>query len=163
MLTEGIFSRQLGSPAGSLVTTTAVEQLDSVEDTALNIMDCRTSASHRVVVSTFGAETSAALEAHGVINDTRAMFAEVEYGHLYTSVYEYGERRTNTLTLTDRKPLLWSPPQRRPSARWQAHSDRDRSLARIRRSRSRSTRRQAHEGNCRARQDEAPRAEGGDW
>ena len=43
-------------------------------------MDFRTRASHRVVVSTFGAESSAAVETHGIMLYSRALICEALSG-----------------------------------------------------------------------------------
>ena len=102
---EGYDKHKLRSQAGSLITTMGQASMDSTEDAKFNVMDFRTRASHRVIVSTFGAETSAAYETHGLIHYTRAMFAEIAYGHLQEHLPKYGERHMKTYLMTDCKSL----------------------------------------------------------
>ena len=64
------------SQSGSLVGLVSKSQLDSLDDVPFSIMDFRSRASHRVVVSTFGAESGAALETHGMVIYIRAMLCQ---------------------------------------------------------------------------------------
>ena len=93
------------SQQGALIVTMAESELQSTEAIRFSPMDCRTKACHRVVTSTFGAETGAAVTTHGMLTYTRAMFAEAFHGHALQSLESYGEQHFKTIQVTDCRSL----------------------------------------------------------
>ena len=88
------------SQVGVLAAAIPISELES-EVLPISICDWRTKASNRVVVATFAAECSAALEGYGVGHYLRSLFCEVMYGHSNTSVCDYSEAQMKLCLFTD--------------------------------------------------------------
>jgi hypothetical protein len=93
------------SQAGSLVGSVSKEDLASLDAVPFNVCDYRTRASHRTLVSTFSAESSAALETHGLVAYSRAMLCEVLGGHARMPLTDYNEDHLATRLVTDCRSL----------------------------------------------------------
>ena len=85
---------------------TAID-LDCLEQDELpiSILDWRSRASHRVVTSTFSAETAACLEGHGMAFYMRALLCEAMFGWSGSPVTEYGEDQMPLTLFTDCRSL----------------------------------------------------------
>ena len=93
------------SQVGVVVAAIPAEDLDQMDEISVSILDWRSRSSARVVVSTFAAETSAALEGYGMAAFMRAMLCEAMYGHSGASVTDYGEEQMPVILFTDCRSL----------------------------------------------------------
>ena len=80
---------KLRSQAGAMVTFMDIHEMDSMGDVKYSVVDWRSRNSHRQHVSTFSAETSANLDAEGMVLFVRAIAADTLYGHKFTSILEH--------------------------------------------------------------------------
>lgn len=100
----GFDRHKVRSQMGVLVGVAAVEELDVVEEITFSPLDWKSKANPRVTVSTFAAETAAALEGFGMSYFVRALFCEIaEVGD--RQVNSYGEDDMKVVMLTDCKSL----------------------------------------------------------
>ncbi|CAK0825609.1 unnamed protein product [Prorocentrum cordatum] len=92
------------SQAGVVVAAIDLDCLEQ-DELPISILDWRSRASHRVVTSTFSAETAARLEGHGMAYYMRALLCEATYGWSGTPVVEYGEDEMPLALFTDCRSL----------------------------------------------------------
>ena len=93
------------SQAGALVGVVAEKDLKSTEEVAVSFVDQRSRATHRAVISTFAAETAAALDAFGMGYYVRTFLVEIEKGWLKKGLLEYDEKDMTLRLISDCKSL----------------------------------------------------------
>jgi len=109
------------SQAGCLVACYAAEDEDKLGDVAISILDWRTRATKRVVISTFAAETSAACDGLGLGMYVRAMLCEIYHGAVMACT-QWSEDVMPVQLLTDCKSLYdhLARDSKLPDDRWTA-------------------------------------------
>jgi len=102
----GYDKHKLHSQGGSLLVIMDKEHLDDFGDVPFSFADWRTSASRRVLHSTFAAEAQAGVETFGLAKYYRAYLCDILFGFAdWKSLDTYGESEIPIVLFTDCKSL----------------------------------------------------------
>jgi hypothetical protein len=93
------------SQAGQLVGLVSQQEMKVLKPARVSILDWRTRATRRVVVSTFAAETASALEGLGIGLHMRALLCEIRYGVGPDGLLSFDESQLPLKLITDCKSL----------------------------------------------------------